>query len=133
MDSVCRNKDAARNIVCAGGGSLHVCMTPHGPDAQTYEQAVDDAKSTGPQKVPETTLAFMFEMNATPRITTAALRSPCLDARYHECWADLKSHFTGPACPEEAACAAKRGSSAATAADLLRLATADRERVPVRE
>lgn len=72
-------------------------MTPHGPDATTFEMAVDEARSSGPQRVQESTLAFMFEVNATPRVTPAALASPCLDRDYHLCWRGLRSHFTGTA------------------------------------
>ncbi|NJM61915.1 MAG: homogentisate 1,2-dioxygenase, partial [Oscillatoriales cyanobacterium RU_3_3] len=53
-------------------------MAPHGPDVTTYEKAIDP-DSSGPQKIPENTLAFMFEVNATPRVTPAALSSPCID------------------------------------------------------
>ena len=80
---------------CAGGGSLPVCMSPHGPDATTYEMASDTAKALGPQKVPNSTLAFMFEVNATPCITPHALCSKELDTEYYKCWHGLRSHFTG--------------------------------------
>ena len=59
-------------------------MTPHGPDTATYESAIDDAKASGPQKLAETTLAFMFEVNATPRVTAHALGSPCIDKDYYQ-------------------------------------------------
>jgi homogentisate 1,2-dioxygenase len=81
-------------LALAGGCSLHLCMTPHGPDAKTFEMAVD-AESSGPQRVQESTLAFMFEVNATPRISAAALEWPCLDQGYHLCWKGLRSHFAG--------------------------------------
>ena len=47
------------------GASLHSCMTPHGPDAATFQAA-----STGelqPRRIPPDTLAFMFEVAHDPR------------------------------------------------------------------
>mmetsp|Transcript_12345 Transcript_12345/g.37170 ORF Transcript_12345/g.37170 Transcript_12345/m.37170 type:complete len:389 (-) Transcript_12345:190-1356(-) len=77
-----------------GGASLHLCMTPHGPDAPTFETAVGDAAAEqAPARIPDTTLAFMFETNWTPRVTTSALSSPHVDRSYYKCWAGLRSHF----------------------------------------
>ena len=42
-----------------GGGSLHSCMTPHGPDAVTFEKASVEEQIPVPPK--EDALAFMFE------------------------------------------------------------------------
>jgi homogentisate 1,2-dioxygenase len=42
-----------------GGASLHSCMTPHGPDAKTFEGASNAALK--PERVAEGTMAFMFE------------------------------------------------------------------------
>ena len=45
----------------AAGASLHVCMTPHGPDTATFEAAI--AKdSSRPEHLPADALAFMFEV-----------------------------------------------------------------------
>jgi hypothetical protein len=49
--------------------------------------------------VQNSTLAFMFEVNATPRITSAALSSSCVDKDYHKCWQGLRNYFTGPKGP----------------------------------
>jgi homogentisate 1,2-dioxygenase len=35
----------------------------------------------------------MFETSLTPRVTPAALGSPCIDRDYYKCWVGLKSHF----------------------------------------
>ena len=51
-------------VVCAGA-SLHVCMTPHGPDTATFESAI--AKdSSHPEHLPADALAFMFEVRSLP-------------------------------------------------------------------
>jgi homogentisate 1,2-dioxygenase len=59
------------------GASLHLCMTPHGPDTETFERAT--GSSDGPSQLPDDTLAFMFETHCTPRVTPAALGSPHID------------------------------------------------------
>lgn len=77
---------------CAGGASLHLCMTPHGPDTTTFESAVSQDPQQ-PVHLGRSTLAFMFETSLTPRVTPAALGSPCIDRDYYKCWVGLKSHF----------------------------------------
>lgn len=42
------------------GASLHQCMTPHGPDTQTFEAA--SSANLKPQKLSSDALAFMFEV-----------------------------------------------------------------------
>jgi homogentisate 1,2-dioxygenase len=71
-------------------------MTPHGPDSQTYDSAVDEEKTKGPERVSSTTLAFMFEVSALPHVTPASLASPYRDENYHQCWEGLKVQYTGP-------------------------------------
>lgn len=71
---------------------MHLCMTPHGPDTATYESAIA-AGAEQPAHLGRTTLAFMFETSLTPRVTPAALGSPCIDRDYYKCWLGLKSHF----------------------------------------
>lgn len=88
--------EAKKDGFAPGGASLHLCMTPHGPDTATYEDNIDEEKTAGPQQLPQDTLAFMFEVNATPRVTAAAMSAPNMDRDYYRCWEGLKSHFTGP-------------------------------------
>lgn len=40
-----------------GGASLHACMTPHGPDTQTFEAAIADEQEQ-PAEI-QGSLAFM--------------------------------------------------------------------------
>jgi len=75
-----------------GGASLHSCMTPHGPDTITFEQAIQ-AENENPSHVPRDSLAFMFEMAHVPRITHHALGAPNIDRNYYQCWIGLQSHF----------------------------------------
>lgn len=84
--------DAKADGFLPGGASLHICMTPHGPDTETFEKAVRPENET-PQHLPRDTLAFMFETSAIPRLTPHALGASNIDRGYYECWLGLKSHF----------------------------------------
>ncbi|WP_432240852.1 homogentisate 1,2-dioxygenase [Herbaspirillum robiniae] len=74
-----------------GGGSLHNCMSGHGPDAATFEKAsrIDTSK---PNKV-DSTMAFMFETRNIIRPTRHALESPTLQRDYQDCWLGIKKNF----------------------------------------
>lgn len=89
--------EAKREGFLPGGASLHLCMTPHGPDTATFESATQAAADSGPKHLGHDTLAFMFETHFTPRVTPAALGSPCIDRDYYKCWMGLRSHFSPPA------------------------------------
>jgi homogentisate 1,2-dioxygenase len=84
--------DAKAEGFVPGGGSLHNCMSGHGPDAATFEQA--SQTPLVPRKLDDT-LAFMFESRYVLRPTRAALSSPLLQADYAGCWRGLRKHFTG--------------------------------------
>jgi homogentisate 1,2-dioxygenase len=74
-----------------GGASLHNCMSAHGPDAATYELAVQsDLK---PQFLRDT-LAFMFETQFVIRPTKFAMETAALQRDYDNCWRDLRQHFS---------------------------------------
>ena len=85
--------DAKADGFLPGGGSLHNCMTGHGPDAVTFEKAVN-ADTTRPQRIADT-MAFMFETRTLIHPTRFALESPQLQRGYAQCWQDLRSHFNG--------------------------------------
>lgn len=77
----------AKKAFLPGGASLHSCMTPHGPDAVSYDKAVAD-----PCEQPayfSSGLAFMFETTCMLRLTDYALKHSCLDKEYGSCWSGL--------------------------------------------
>lgn len=82
--------DAKAEGFLPSGGSLHNCMSGHGPDASTFETA--SRAQLAPHKL-DKTLAFMFESRWLIRPTQAALNSPQLQSDYRECWQGLKKHF----------------------------------------
>jgi homogentisate 1,2-dioxygenase len=82
--------DAKAEGFVPGGASLHNCMSPHGPDAATFEQA-SRAELT-PQYLGDT-LAFMFESRYPFHPTEAALAAPFRQRDYVQVWQGLRAHF----------------------------------------
>lgn len=83
--------DAKADGFSPGGASLHGCMSAHGPDAHTSEQAI--TASLQPQKL-SGTMAFMFETSQVLRPTKFALNNPALQRNYDECWEGLSAKYT---------------------------------------
>lgn len=82
--------DAKAEGFLPGGASLHNSMSPHGPDAATFEKAI--AAELAPQKL-DRTLAFMFETRLVIRPTRFALETPALQKDYDSCWAGFRPGF----------------------------------------
>jgi homogentisate 1,2-dioxygenase len=82
--------DAKAEGFAPGGGSLHNCMSAHGPDAETYARA--STANLTPQFLGDT-LAFMFETRFVLRPTRFAMEAPQLQHDYWTCWQGLRKHF----------------------------------------
>lgn len=82
--------DAKAEGFVPGGASLHNCMSPHGPDADTFSKA-STAELT-PQ-YQGNTLAFMFESRYVFQATDAALNSEHRQRHYVNVWSTLASQF----------------------------------------
>ena len=77
-----------------GGGSLHNCMSPHGPDVGAFEQA--SKAKLRPEYLADT-MAFMFESASLLRPTTYALNTELLQKDYvRTCWSQLQAHYKRP-------------------------------------
>ena len=87
--------DAKAEGFVPGGGSIHNCMTGHGPDAATFDKA-SNADLSKPDVVRDT-MAFMFEGRAVIRPTAQALAAAHRQRDYQACWAGLDKHFVAPA------------------------------------
>lgn len=74
-----------------GGFSLHNRMTPHGPDAKTFEKASN--AELKPVYL-EGTLAFMFESFLPYRLTKQVYESTLRQKNYLDCWQDIKANFS---------------------------------------
>jgi homogentisate 1,2-dioxygenase len=79
--------DAKAGGFAPGGASLHNCMNGHGPDRESYAQAI--ASNLGPRKI-EDTLALMFESRWVINPTRFAAETPLVQLDYDACWADFK-------------------------------------------
>jgi len=73
-----------------GGGSLHNCMSGHGPDADTFDAA--SSADLQPRFLGDT-LAFMFETRFVLRPTRYAMEGPILQRDYWRCWQGLRKNF----------------------------------------
>jgi len=82
--------DAKENGFVAGGGSLHNCMSAHGPDSNAYEKAT---KTPLQPEYYANTLAFMFESRQVWRLTEQAYHADFRQKNYIDCWQSLKSNF----------------------------------------
>lgn len=83
--------EAKKDGFRCGGGSLHSCMTPHGPDDKTFEFA--SKQPNDPQKLVGT-MAFMFESSYIFKLTPYAA-STNKNEHYNDCWQGLKNNFDG--------------------------------------
>ncbi len=75
-----------------GGGSLHNCMSGHGPDVATFEKAT--AADLAPVRL-DGALAFMFETRLVLRPTPYALSTSALQDDYDSAWTGLQPRFGG--------------------------------------
>lgn len=82
--------EAKKDGFAMGGASLHSSMTPHGPDAKTFEAASNG--ELRPAQL-EGTMAFMFESSYFFKLSEYALSPDLLIPQYFECWQGLKSNF----------------------------------------
>jgi homogentisate 1,2-dioxygenase len=83
MGLIAGTYDAKAEGFVPGGGSLHNCMSAHGPDVASYRAAVE--ATLVPQKI-EDSLAFMFESCEVLVPTAFALATPALQTDYDACW-----------------------------------------------
>jgi len=82
--------DAKENGFIPGGGSLHNCMSAHGPDFDAFTKA-SHVKLT--PEYYDNTLAFMFESQQVWRLTPHALDADFRQRDYLHCWQGLKTSF----------------------------------------
>ena len=81
--------DAKEEGFLPGGGSLHSCMSAHGPDREAFEKA--SAVELKPTRY-EDTMAFMFESTYMFKVTEFAQNNN-VDKNYYKCWESIKSYF----------------------------------------
>ena len=85
--------DAKAGGFVPGGASLHSAMSPHGPDAATFE------KASNAELKPiyfNGGLAFMFESCYMLKVSPTALQGSHLQSDYQKCWQTVQKHFKMP-------------------------------------
>jgi homogentisate 1,2-dioxygenase len=82
--------EAKKEGFLPGGISIHNCMTAHGPDSKTYQNAIKEKLQ--PSRY-ENTLAIMFETREPWLISEKALAHPARQLNYSACWQDLVTSF----------------------------------------
>jgi homogentisate 1,2-dioxygenase len=82
--------DAKKEGFLPGGVSIHNCMTAHGPDSKTYENAIKEKLQ--PTRY-HNTLAIMFETREPWLISEKAMAHPDRQLNYSACWQDLVTSF----------------------------------------
>jgi len=82
--------DAKETGFVPGGGSLHNCMSAHGPDVDAFHKGSEAALKP---EYYDNTLAFMFESQQVWRLTPQALHAVFRQSNYLECWQDLPMRF----------------------------------------
>lgn len=85
--------DAKAGGFAPGGGSLHSCMSSHGPDKPSYERAI--TAELAPHKI-DGTMAFMFESRYVIRPTKWAMETPLLQDDYDTAWAGFEKARVAP-------------------------------------
>lgn len=81
--------DAKKEGFTPGGISIHNCMTPHGPDQESYAKAIN--LELKPQF--NDSLAFMFETRDPWFVTKEAMNHSSFQANYIKCWDGFKANF----------------------------------------
>ncbi|CAG8517424.1 15931_t:CDS:2 [Acaulospora colombiana] len=77
-----------------GGASLHSFMTPHGPDATSFEKASNEELKPVRANQIFNHLAFMFESSLMLGITSWGVSNKMeIQHDYYMGWQELKSHF----------------------------------------
>lgn len=74
-----------------GGGSLHNCMSGHGPEVKVFEK--ESNKKLEPERVGDGSLAFMFESVFHFNVTKYGAEEIPIDEDYVDCWKDVKKYF----------------------------------------
>lgn len=86
--------DAKEKGFLPGGGTLHNCMSAHGPDTSAYHKAITAILKP---EFYHDTLAFMFEAKQVWRLTEQAYHADFRQHDYLTCWKDLPINFKLPA------------------------------------
>ena len=90
MGNIAGEYDAKGKGFGPGCSSLHSTMTPHGPDAESYENFVKSEQK--PNRIGDGNFSFMFESGYMLKTTTFAMNEFLeVEKDYYKCWERLGS------------------------------------------
>jgi homogentisate 1,2-dioxygenase len=92
MGNIVGGYDAKGAAFGPGCGSLHSCMSAHGPDRESFEKGSN--VDLTPHRYPDGNMQFMFESSYVLKIAPWALEEERLDTQYLNCWRGLNKHFS---------------------------------------
>ena len=90
MGNIFGEYDAKGKGFMPGYSSLHLPLTPHGPDKKSYDKGVNEEE--GPVKYPDT-MSFMFETYYMLKVSEQGMKEIEIDENYNECWEGLDDNF----------------------------------------
>ena len=91
MGNIYGEYDAKGKGFGPGCSSLHLPMTPHGPDKKSYEKGIEEEEL--PVKYKDT-MSFMFESYLMFKIAKTAYDDAIkIDHEYNQCWEGLENNF----------------------------------------
>lgn len=76
-----------------GSSTLHSTMAPHGPDMESYHQAMTNYHGDQPRRLSSDNLAFMFETSKMLKLTNFAMITEYRDQSYSSVWHGLERTF----------------------------------------
>ena len=91
MGNIKGTYDAKTTGFLPGGSSLHSCMIGHGPEAEVFEKSSNS--NLTPMRMPDTSLAFMFESTFLLKLTDFALKNNVEDDYSAHSWSKIPIHF----------------------------------------
>lgn len=96
MGNICGTYDAKEVGFVPGSASLHSCMSGHGPEKDVFERAsdVNNKRFSEPLRLPDDSIAFMFETCFLMKLTDYAQKEENLDVTYvKDSYGQLQKHF----------------------------------------
>lgn len=93
MGNIYGQYDAKEKGFAPGCSSLHLTMTPHGPDSEAFEKG--STVELKPQKYTGT-LSFMFESTLLFKVSVRSQDLIKRDDEYYKCWKKLTNNFKLP-------------------------------------
>mmetsp|Transcript_12906 Transcript_12906/g.1967 ORF Transcript_12906/g.1967 Transcript_12906/m.1967 type:complete len:114 (-) Transcript_12906:22-363(-) len=93
MGNIAGIYDAKEHGFEPGQGSLHSCMSGHGPESEVYKKAIQ--ANLEPVRYPNGSMQFMFETCYMLKLAPWAVSPEGLNTEYLKCWEGFDKNFSG--------------------------------------